>query len=203
MLVIAGTMANVPASEWDLNPDTVMVPASGTVTLQPKIISGTANVNLASSTADSGLTVTLTQPSVTTAQTGTVTITAGATPGFYHYTVTGGDNTVSQTQGGWIVVGKPAATLAKTGDNQTGTHGTQLTLSVTLAAASSGGTNTGASIFFTTDSGSLSQRIVPTNSSGVASVVLTLPATAGPVHVTAEAPYGLGHAEAAFTETSQ
>ncbi len=46
LLVITGTTATVPTSDWDLNPDTVMVPAGGTVTLQPKIISGTANVTL-------------------------------------------------------------------------------------------------------------------------------------------------------------
>ncbi len=203
LLVITGTTATVPASEWDLNPDTIMVPAGGTVTLQPKIISGTANVTLSSPTSDSGITaVTLTQPNITTAQKGAITITAGNTPGFYHFSVTGTDTVATQTQGGWIAAGKPAATLAKTGDPGSGTHGTNITLSATLSPGSSGGAATGASIFFSTDAGSLAQRIVTTNSSGVASVVLTLPLTTGPVHVTAEGPYGLGHPVATFTETS-
>jgi fibronectin type 3 domain-containing protein len=199
LLVITGTMAQTPASEWDLNPDTIMVPANGTVTLQPKIISGTANVTLTGQTSDSGITAAITQSSVTTGQTGTVAITAGSTPGFYHYTVTGTDSGASQTQGGWIVVGKPAATLTKTGDNQTGGS---LTLTATLSPGSSGGTANGASIFFTTDKGTLSQRIVPTNSSGAASVTLTLPSGSGAAHVTAEGPYGLGHPVVSFTESN-
>jgi hypothetical protein len=101
------------------------------------------------------------------------------------------------------VVGKPAATLIKTGDRQTGTHGTTLNLSVTLVPGSSGGSPTGASVLFTTDAGSLSSRIVTTNPSGVGAVVLTLPATPGTVHVTAEGPVGLGHPVVTFTETSQ
>ena len=58
-------------------------------------------------------------------------------------------------------------------------------LTVTLSAGSSGGTNTGASILFTTDGGSLStgttsgaKVIAVTNGSGVASVTLTLPNSA-------------------------
>jgi hypothetical protein len=120
-----------------------------------------------------------------------------------------------------LVVGKPAATLAKTGgDNQTGTAGTVLpvALQVTLTPGSSGGTATGASVFFTTSAGSLtnvavggehiftgSKVIAVTNSSGVAKVTLTLPAGAQQVTVTAEGPYGLGHPviPASFTETAQ
>jgi len=204
LFVITGTTANNPATEWDANPDTVMVPAGGTFTLQPAITSGTGTVTLAAPTSDTGITVAVTQGSVSTAQKGSVTVTAGNTPGFYHYILPGTDNAgVTQNEGGWIVVGKPAATFTKTGDNQTGTHGTTLNLSVTLVPGSSGGTASGASVLFTTDAGSLSSRIVMTNGSGVAAVVLTLPATAGTVHITAEGPVGLGHPVATFTETSQ
>lgn len=214
LLVITGTTASTPASEWDLNPDTVMVAAGGTVTLQPTITSGTANVSLGSAQSDNGITVTVTQGNLTTAQNGTITVVAGNTPGFYHYTVQGTDSGATQTQGGWIVVGNPAATLAKTnGDGQKGAKGTTLAtpLTVTLTPGQSGGTNTGASILFTTSAGSLSNGttsgpkvVAVTNSSGVASVTLTLPSTAEGVTVTAEGPYGLGHPLApAFTETSQ
>ena len=214
LLVITGTTASTPASEWDLNPDTVMVAAGGTVTLQPTITSRTANVSLGSAQSDNGITVTVTQGNLTTAQNGTITVVAGNTAGFYHYTVQGTDSGATQTQGGWIVVGNPAATLAKTGgDGQTGAKGTTLPtpLTVTLTPGQSRGTNTGASILFTTSAGSLSNGttsgskvIAVTNSSGVASVTLTLPSTAEGVTVTAEGPYGLGHPLApAFTETSQ
>jgi len=204
LLVITGTMANTPAAEWDLNPDVITVPANGSVPLAPKIVSGTGTVTLSSPQSDVGITVTLTQPNLTTSQKGTITVNAGANAGFYHFTVTGMDGSgVSQTQSGWILVGNPPATLSKTGDNQTGPHGSTLNLTATLAAGSSGGSNAGGSIFFTTDAGSLSSRIVKTNGSGQASVVLTLPNSAGTVHVTAEGPIELGHAVVTFTETSQ
>ena len=205
LLVVSGSMASTPASEWDLNPDTTMVAAGGTVTLQSKLTTGTASVALGSPQSDTGITVTVTQGNLTTTQNGTITVVAGNTPGFYHYTVQGTDTGAAQTQGGWIVVGNPAATFTKTGDNQSAAPGTQLTLSVTLAAGSSGGTNRGASVYFTTDSGTLSAPIVVTDTSGsgIASVTLTLPSTSGTVHVTAQGPYGLGHPVATFTETSQ
>jgi len=76
-------------------------------------------------------------------------------------------------------------------------------LSVTLNAGSSGGTKSGASVYFTTDAGTLSAPIVVTDSNGNATVTLTLPVSAGVVHVQAEGPYGLGHPVATFTETAQ
>jgi fibronectin type 3 domain-containing protein len=222
LLVVTGSMGTTPVSEWDLNPDTTMVAAGGTVTLAPQITSGTTNVTMSSAVADafegsatcSGETVTLTNAVITPTQPGEIAITAGNTPGFCHFTVTASDGTATQMQGGWIVVGNPAATLSKTGgDGQTGSPGTILpqALTVTLAPAQSGGTNTGASVLFTASAGTLSNGtntgsrvIAVTNSSGVASVTLTLPSTAESVTVTAEGPYGLGHPVApAFTETSQ
>jgi hypothetical protein len=213
LLVVSGSVAAAPASGWDLNPDTTMVAAGGTVTLQPRITSGTANVTLGAPQSDSGITVTVTQGSLTTSQEGTVTVVAGNTPGFYHYTVPGTDSGATQNQGGWIVVGNPAATFpTQTGGGQSGNGGTTLPqpLTVTLSAGSSGGTNTGASVLFSTDGGTVSNGttsgtkvVAVTNSSGVASVTLTLPSTSGTVHVTAEGPYGLGHPVATFTETSQ
>jgi hypothetical protein len=204
LLLVSGSLVNTPAMEWDLNPDTVMVPANGTFTLQPKMISGSGSVTLSSPQSDSGITLTLTQGQITSGQNGAVTVTAGSTPGFYHYTIQGTDGSgVSQTQGGWIVVGKPAATFTKTGDGQSGAAGTQVTLSVTLSPGSSGGSKTGASVYFTTSAGTLSAPIVVTDSNGKASVTLTLPSSSGTVQVTAQGPYGLGHPVATFTETAQ
>jgi hypothetical protein len=204
LLVVNGSMAQTPASEWDLNPDVIAVPAGGTVTLQPEITSGSANVTLTSQQSDSGISVALTQPSITPSQSGTVTITAGGTAGFYHFSVTGSDTAgVAQTEDGWILVGNPPATLAKTGDGQTGTPGTQLALSVNLNAGSSGGSNQGATIYFTTDGGALSSQIVTTDANGSAAVTLTLPSSPGSVHVTAQGQYELGHPDVIFTETAQ
>lgn len=217
LLVVPGSLATAPASEWDLNPDTIMVPAGGTVTLNPLITKGTTNVALSAAvfdafegaTACTGGTIALTTSTITTVTKGLITITAPGTPGFCHYTVTGSDGTAPQAQGGWIVVGKPAATLAPTSGNQSGSAGTQLTVTATLSPGSSGGTASGASVLFSASAGSLSNGTVSgtkviavTNSSGVASVTLTLPGTAGPVTVTAEGPYGLGHPETTFTETA-
>jgi hypothetical protein len=222
LLVITGTTATKPSSEWDLNPDTIMVPAGGTVTLNPMISSGTDNVNLANASFDSyegatacAGTINITTAAITTTTNGAITGAAGGTPGFCHFTVTGTDSTgVTQTQGGWIVVDNLAATLAKTtGDVQTGPTGSPLPvpLTVSLTPGQSGGTATGGSVLFTTSAGSLSDGtnsgpkiVVVTNGSGVTPpVTLMLPSTAGPVSVTAEGPYGLGHPIATFTETAQ
>ena len=129
--------------------------------------------------------------------------------------MTGTDSAgVTQTQGGWMVVGKPAATLAKTtGDGQTGAAGTQLAipLTATLAPGQSGGTASGASVLWIASGGTLSDGTnngpkikVVTSSSGVTPpVTLTLPSTKGQVTVTAEGPFGLGHPVVTFTETAQ
>ncbi|HTS12715.1 MAG TPA: glycoside hydrolase family 44 protein [Candidatus Limnocylindrales bacterium] len=211
LLVITGALPHAPAAEWDLNPDAIQAAQSATVTLAPKIISGSGTVTLQSAQFDAGYsaggTISIGTAQVTTSATGAVTISTGTTPGFYHFTATGKDGAgVTQKQGGWLIVGNPAATLTKTGDNQSGATGTTLTLSVTLNPASSGGTNSGASILFTTDGGNFAgapRTIGTTNGSGVASVTLTLPASSGTVHVTSEGPYGLGHPVVTFTETAQ
>ena len=203
LLVVTGT-TTLPGAEWDLSPDTTMVAAGKKVILQPKIMSGTATVTLGTPQSDSGITVAVTQPTVTTTQRGSITVTAGTTPGFYHYTVPSTDSAgVAQQQGGWILVGNPSATLTKTGDNQKAAAGSTLNLSVTLNPGQSGGSAAGGTILFTASAGSLSSRIVTTDSSGKAAVVLTLPSTAGAVHVTAEGQYGLGHPVVTFTETAQ
>ena len=216
LLVVTGAEASVPAAEWDLNPDTTMVPAGGSVTLNPKITTGTsgATVTLTAAAFDAGGgSMSITNANLTQAPAnGAISVVAGPTPGFYHYTVTSKDSTsVIQKQGGWIIVGNPAATFTKTGDQQSGGVGTQLTLSVTLVPGTSGATSAaGATVRFTTNGGTLSggttgsttSQLVTTSSSGVASITLTLPATAGPVSVTAEGPYQLGHPVTTFSETA-
>src|SRR5258707_15309309 len=129
-----------------------MVPAGGSVTLRPHTIplSFSGTVTLGSPSSDAGITVTVTGATLSNAQFGSVLVTAGNTPGFYHFTIPATDSTgASTTQSGWTVVGKPAAGLSKTGNNQTGAVRTTLNLSVTLVPGQSGGTATGASIFFT------------------------------------------------------
>jgi len=218
LLVVSGNEANVPASEWRLNPGDLMIPAGGTATLHPEITSGSTNVTLSSAVFDSyegaaacSGSLTLTNATITPSQPATLTVSPGTTPGFCHYTVTGSDGTVTQTQGGWIVVGHPAATLTASGGNQTGAVGTTLSqpLTVTLNPGQSGGTSTGAGILFTTSAGTLSNGttsgskvIATTNASGVASVTLTLPASPGTVTVTAKDMFALGGASITFTETA-
>ena len=218
LLVISGNVTQAPAVEWDLNQDAIMMPAGGSIALFPQIVSGTGTVTLNSQQSDSGITVAITDPNVTLSRSGgrqgTLIITAGATSGVYHYTVTGTDNTgTQQTQSGWIVVGNPAATLTKIGDNQTGSA---LTLTATLNVGSSGATPQGASILFTTTGGTLSgigssglacnstttACIATTDSSGNATLTLTLPIGTGSVTVTAEGPFPLGQPVVTFTETS-
>ena len=219
LLVVSGSQPSKPASEWYLNPDDLMIPASGRGILNPKMMSGTAPVTLSSAVFDAfeGATgcsgsLTLTNPTITPATPAAITVNPGSTPGFCHYSVTGNDGTSTQTEGGWIVVGKPAASLAITrGNNQSGSAGTALSqsLSVTLSSIPSGFTATGAEILFTTSAGTLSNGttsgtmvIATANSSGVASVTLTMPATKGPVTVTAQNQFALGGASVTFTETA-
>jgi hypothetical protein len=203
LLVVTGT-TQLPGAEWDLNPDATMVPSGGTVVLQPKTTSGTATVTLGTPTSDSGITLVVSQPTLSKGHSGRITVTAGTTPGFYHYSVPSTDTTgVAQQQGGYILVGNPPATLTKTGDKQKGSKGSQLTLSVTLVPGQSGGSASGGTVLFTTNGGSLSNRIVTTDSTGKASIVLTLPLTAGTIRVTAEGQYALGHPVATFTEMAQ
>jgi hypothetical protein len=204
LLVVTGSMAGTPSADWDLNPDTIMVPARRKTTLQPKIVSGSGTVTLGTPQSDSGITLVVTQPNLTSSQDGSITVTAGSAPGFYHFTVPSTDNAgVTQNQSGWIVVGNPPASFTKTGDHQKGAPGSQLNLSVTLHAGKSGGSVAGGTVLFTTDAGTLSNRLVNTDSSGNAPVVLTLPSNSGTVHVTAEGQFALGHPVARFTETVQ
>jgi hypothetical protein len=187
-----------------LNPDTTMVAAGGKVVLSPKVTSGTATVTLGAATSDTGITVVVSQPTLSKGHNGKITVTAGTTPGFYHYSVPSTDTAgVAQQQGGYILVGNPPATFTKTGDKQKGAAGSQLTLSVTLVPGQSGGSASGGTVLFTTNAGSLSSRTVTTDSTGKATVVLTLPTTARTVNVTAEGQYSLGHPVATFIETAQ
>jgi hypothetical protein len=201
-----------------LNPDDLMIPASGTGILKPMIVSGTANVVLSSAVFDafegaaacSG-SLTLTDGTITPIKPATITANPGSIPGFCHYTVTGNDGTSTQTEGGWIVVGNPAAKLTQSGNNQSGSAGAVLpqALTVTLNPGQSGFTATGAGILFTTSAGTLSNGattansvIAQTNSSGTASVTLTLPSTKGTVTVTAQDQFALGGASVTFSETA-
>ena len=219
LLVVSGTESSKPASEWYLNPDDLMIPASGTATLSPAITSGTSKVTLTSAVFDSyegapacSGTLALTNATITTTQPATITVNAGGTPGFCHFTVTGSDSAATQTKGGWMIVGNPPATLTQSGNKQSGSAGTALSqpLTVTLAPGQSGGSANGAGILFTSSAGTLSNGtttgtsvIAVTNSSGVASVTLTLPSSKGPVTVTAQDQFALGGASVTFIETAQ
>jgi hypothetical protein len=144
LLVISGSTTKLPSAEWDLNPDVVMVPANGIVKLSPKIVSGTGAVTLGTPQFDTGITLAVTQGTLTSSQNGAITVTADNKVGFYRFTIPGTDNSgTSQQQGGWILVGNPAATFTKQGDNQNGAHGTVLNLSVTLQPGQSGGSASG------------------------------------------------------------
>jgi hypothetical protein len=218
LLVISGSEASTPASEWYLNPDDLMIPASGTATLHPAISSGSGPVTLTAADFDANEgapacsgSLAITNATMTAAKPATVTVNVGSTPGFCHYTVTGSDGTATQTQGGWIIVGNPPATLAQSGNNQSGGAGTALSqpLTVTLTPGQSGGSAGGAGILFTTSAGTLSNGttsgisvIAQTNASGIASVTLTLPSPQGTVTVTAQDQFALGGAVVTFQETS-
>ena len=207
LIVMTGGSFGGGSSGFHISPDSMMVPAGGTVTWS---YTGTGPTSAAFDAYEG---VPACAGSIALTGASQITVNAGSTPGFCHFTLSGSNG--SATQGGWIIVGNPAASLTIAGgNNQSGAHATTLpvALSVNLAPGSSGGANpaSGASILFSTNAGTLSNGttsgakvIAITNSSGVASVALTLPATARVVTVTAEGPFGLGHPIATFSETSQ
>src|ERR1700719_2585521 len=100
VLVVTGT-SQIPGAEWDLNPDTTMVASGKKVTLTPKITSGTATVTLGTPTSDTGISLVVSQPTLSAGHGGRITVTAVSTPGFYHYSVPSTDtNGAAQQQGG-------------------------------------------------------------------------------------------------------
>lgn len=219
MVVINGSSTSTPATQWYVNPDDLMVPAGATAVLHPSNYSGTTNVTVTSAVFDAfeGMaacngSMNITSNTIYQYWPASINVTAPTTPGFCHYTVTGNDGTATMTQGGWIIVGNPPATMTTSGSGQSAARGTTLSqpLTITLNAGQSGGTSSGAGVFFTTSAGTISNGtssgskvIATTNSSGIASVTLTLPSTPGTVTVTAQTEQGLGGASVTFTETAQ
>ncbi|MGH9534381.1 MAG: glycoside hydrolase family 44 protein [Terriglobales bacterium] len=206
------------ATPWT-PPPVMMVSAGGVATFQLTPAAG-GTVKITAATADTPLSAQV----VTLASGATeieISAPANALPGFYHFQVTGTDGGgVTTTQDGMVEVGLPAATLTATGDQQSAPAGSAVTLSVTANPGSSGAAPGGLDVLFNIVSGggslapfsgvepvALSANgamiLVPTNASGTASVTLTLPATAGAVHVQAEAPYPIGHPLYVFQETAQ
>jgi hypothetical protein len=218
LIVASGRSVDAVAEEWDLNPDTLLAPTSGTVTIAPTLTKGTGTVTLTeASGTDYGVKLTLTQPKITQATAtstgdGLITIKTPSHAGIYSFTVTGRDSggTV-QTQHGWVLATLPAATLTKTGDRQTASPGAKITLTATYkpgnppaySTGPQGPTAGGVDLFFTASAGTLSERIVRTNANGQATVTLTLPEKAGKVTVTAVGPVFWGTPTATFTETVQ
>jgi hypothetical protein len=204
LIVAKGASTHTVAEEWDLNPDTFLAPASGTVSIAPKLTSGTGTVTLDSAGGTGGMLVTIVDKTITPTANGLITIRTPSTAGLYSINVNGtdSDGTV-ENQKGWMLVTVPAAKLTKTGDLQTATHGTKITLTATFVPGSSGASEAGVDLLFTTSAGTLSSRIVRTGSTGEATVTLTLPATAETVTVTAVGPVFWGTPKATFTETSK
>jgi hypothetical protein len=205
LVVANGKSAHPIAADWDPNPDTLLAPTSGTVTISPKLIRGTGPLTLRAATGTGGLTFALTQPTITETAPGKITIKTPSTPGLYSFTVTGEDaGGTQQTESGWVLATVPAGKLTKTGDNQTAKPGTKITLTATYipgAASSTGATAGNVDLLFTASAGTLSKRIVRTAANGAAAVQLTLPSKAGKVTVTAVGPVFWGKPSATFTET--
>jgi len=207
LIVASGVSMRKVAEEWDLNPDTLLAPTSGTVTIAPVLTSGTGPVTLTSANGSGGVTLALTKPTITSTAKGLITIKTPAKPGLYSFKVTGEDSGgTSQTQEGWVLATVPAGTLTKTGDKQTAAPGATITLTATYtpgASSATGATAGNVDLLFTASAGTLSQRIARTASNGAAAVQLTLPAQAGNVTVTATGPVFWGAPTATFTETAQ
>jgi hypothetical protein len=207
LIVATGATPEKPAVEWDLNPDTLAAPASSSITITPQITSVATTggtFKLTSATGSAGLTFALTQPKLAVGSNGLVTIKTPSAPGLYKFTLTGADSAnVIQSKQGWVLVGNPAATLTKTGDNQTAPRGKTLTLTANFLPGSSGVSAGNVSILFTTSAGKISSHVVRTSPGGQATVTLTLPTVAEKVSVTAQTPIPVGGEAVVFTETAQ
>ena len=208
LIVAAGKTADTIASEWDLNPDTLLAPTSGTVTIHPTLTGGSGGpVTLTSAVGNGGMTLSIAGNKITSLANGAIRIKAPANPGLYSYTVSARDSSGTvQTQQGWVIATVPASAITKIGDRQSGRPGAKIALTATFVQGASGSTGAVAGnvdILFTASAGTLSKRIVRTQSNGEATVELTLPSKAGPVTVTAVGPVFWGSPTATFTETVQ
>jgi len=119
---------------------------------------------------------------------GTITVTAGAI-GYTSATLT--ETATSSVK-----------TLAVNGgNNQTGTVSTALPTALSVLATTNGTATSGVSVSFTDGAGgTFSPNPAISNSSGIASTIYTLPATAGTYTVTGSSS---GYSSATFTETAQ
>ena len=208
LIVAQGRTTHTVASEWELNPDTVLAPTSGSVTLHPTITGGPGGpVTLTSASGSGGLQLSIVQKTMNSLANGEIVVKTPANPGLYPFTVTGKDSSGTvQTQRGWVLATVPASRITKTGDKQSGKPGAKIRLTATFVQGASGGTGAmsgGVDLLFTATAGTLSQRIVRTQANGEASVNLTLPATRGPVAVSVVGPVFWGAPAATFTATVQ
>lgn len=210
LIVVRGQAAHTIAEEWDLNPDTILAPTSGSVTIHPTITYGNGPVTLISASGLGKLTFNIAGKVMNSLANGEIVINTPAAPGLYPFTVTARDSAgTEQTQQGWVLATVPASTLTKTGDRQSAKPGARITLTATFAQGApanvdgygTGVSSAGVDLLFTASAGTLSQRIVRTSATGQATVELTLPSKSGPVTVTAVGPVFWGAPTAIFTET--
>jgi hypothetical protein len=208
LIVVQGRTTHTVASEWDLNPDTLLAPTSGSVTLYPTLTGGPGGpVTLVSATGSGGLTLSIVRKGMNSLANAEIVVKTPANPGLYSFTVTGKDSAGTvQTKQGWVLATVPASQITKSGDRQTGRPGAKITLTATFVQGSSGDTEVtsgGVDLLFTASAGALDRRIVRTQPNGEATVELTLPATRGPVTVSVIGPVFWGAPAATFTATVQ
>jgi hypothetical protein len=207
LVAVNGRTTHTIASEWDLNPDTLLASTSGEITIHPTITGGNGPVTLTEATGSGGMKLTIAGKVMNSLANGEINIKTPAAPGLYSFTVTGRDSDGTiQTQQGWVLATVPASTLTKTGDKQTAKPGAKIALTATYvprASGSTGATAAGVDLLFTASAGTLSERVVRTQANGEATVELTLPSKPGRVTVTAIGPVFWGTPTATFTETVQ
>ena len=131
-------------------------------------------------------------------------MTAGKKAGLLPLHVPGTDSSgVTQEQSGWIVVGNPSGDVDQGWGRAIGRAGNEFE-SVGNAGAGAVRRQRGGSDGILHDGcGHAFEPDRDDQFVGSCVVVLTLPANAGAVHVTAEGQYALGHPVVTFTETAQ
>jgi len=113
LLVFGGT-TTPGVVDWSIDKDALMMVTGSRAVLSVRTGNKHSGINIKTIDAQTGVTMTAQQPRVYFGHPGTISVTAGTDPGFYHFTVTGKTSSGRvETQSGWIVVGAPGSLPVK------------------------------------------------------------------------------------------
>jgi len=113
LLVFDGT-TTPGVVDWSIDKDALMMVTGSHAVLSLSTGNKHGGIYIKSIDVQAGVTMTAQQTRVYLGHPGTIAVTAGTDPGFYHFTVTGKTSTGrAESQSGWIVVGVPGSLPAR------------------------------------------------------------------------------------------